>query len=166
MPTNLKYGLTAGLATALLTLILFMLGMDRNQGLGSIGYLILLGALFLGVKEIRDHEMEGFISFGQAWKKAWMISIIAGTVAGIYMLIHLTIVNPDFIAEVLSETESQLEDQGMPADQIEMGMKMTRMFTTPWMSSLFTVLGYMFIGAILALIPAAVLKKEKDMLPL
>lgn len=162
MNTSIKYGLTAGMAYVVFTLALYLMDMEKNQGLGMVGYLILLGAQFLGVKEIRDGEMNGLISFGSAWKKGLLIAAVAGIISGVYMAIHLNYINPELLEEVLYETESQLEASGASSEEMEMGMKMARIFTNPWMTSVFTVLGFLFIGMILALIPAAVLKKEEE----
>lgn len=161
MNSSTKYGLTAGMAYVVFTLALYLLDMEKNQGLGSVGYLILLGAQFLGVKEIRDGEMNGYISFGSAWKKGLLIAVVAGIISGIYMAIHLNFIHPELLEEVLYETESQMEASGASSEEIEMGMKMAKVFTNPGMTSVFTLLGFLFIGMVLALIPAAVLKKEE-----
>lgn len=161
MNTTIKYGLTAGLAYIVFTLVLFLLGAEKSSGLGMIGYLILLGAQFLGVKEMREDELNGFISFGQAWKKGLIIALTAGVIASLYMAIHLNYINPELMAEILEQTETQMEERGSSAEEIEMGMKMAGFFTNPLMTSVFTFLGFAFLGMLLALIPAAVLKHEK-----
>jgi hypothetical protein len=157
----MKYGLTAGLAYIVFTLALYFLGMEKSQGMGMIGYLILLGAQFLGVKEIRDAEQDGYITFGTAWKKGVFIALIAGLLGSIYMMIHLSYINPEMLQEVLTEAEVQMEESGASSEEIEMGMKMAGMFATPWMTALFTMLGFGLLGILLSLIPAAVLKNEK-----
>jgi hypothetical protein len=166
MNTTIKYGLTAGLAYIVFTLALYLLGMEKSQGIGMIGYLILLGAQFLGVKEMRDSEMNGFITFGTAWKKGLLIALTAGILASIYMAIHLNYINPEIMQEILDETESQMEANGNSSAEIEMGMKMAHIFTNPWMTSVFTFLGFILIGMLLSLLPAAILKNETPESPL
>lgn len=166
MNTTIKYGLTAGLAYIVFTLVLFLLGLEKSSGLGMVGYLILLGAQFLGVKEMRDDELKGFISFSQAWKKGLIIALTAGVIASLYMAIHLNYINPELMAEVLEQTESQMEERGSSSEEIEMGMKIAEFFTNPLMTSVFTLLGFAILGMLLALIPAAVLKNESPEAPL
>ena len=168
MNTTMKYGLTAGLAYIVFTLALYFLGMEKSQGMGMIGYLILLGAQFLGVKEIRDAEQDGYITFGTAWKKGVFIALIAGLLGSIYMMIHLSYINPEMLQEVLTEAEVQMEESGASSEEIEMGMKMAGMFgeisesiaEEKGMSTFFWILtGISLVLSILAYLTTPIFKK-------
>jgi hypothetical protein len=51
MDNRLKFGLLIGLASAVFTLLLYVVGVDDNKGLGMISFLILFGGLWLGIKK-------------------------------------------------------------------------------------------------------------------
>ena len=69
-------------------------------------------------------------------------------------------IDPAAVEQILQQAEQNMIDQGTPDDQIEMGMKYVRMFTTPTMMAVMGLLMYTFMGFIFSLITSAFLKKE------
>jgi hypothetical protein len=159
MDNRLKFGLLIGLASAVFTLLLYVVGVDDNKGLGMISFLILFGGLWLGIKEIRDQEKGGFITFNDAWKQGFRIILWSSVVTTVFTLIYMGWINPDLMANQLDASRIEMEEKGLSSEQIDQAMSMTAMFTTPWAAAVFAFLGNLFIGMLIALIPAAILKK-------
>ena len=62
---------------------------------------------------------------------------------------------------IMKVSEQKLLAQGLPDDQIENSLKVTKfLMTNPVVSILFFILIYAFMGAISGLIVAAIVKKE------
>lgn len=160
MTPSLKYGITAGLALSVYTLLLFLLGLDKSSALGFVTYVILLSGMVLSVKEIRDNELNGFISFGNAWKKGMAIAFYSGLVYAFYMFIHLTYINAGYIEEMLLQVEETYEELGMSSTQIEDAMNVIRVFYKPAFLSVGALVGNLFMGLLLSLIPALIFKRE------
>src|SRR6476620_5450732 len=99
---NLKYGLIAG---AIVTA--FMVGgtvaMRNNPDftgsmlLGYTGMLVAFFFVFLGIKNYRDKQNGGVISFGKALKIGMLISLIASTIYVGVWLIEYYCIFPDFM---------------------------------------------------------------------
>jgi hypothetical protein len=160
MTPSLKYGITAGLALSVYTLLLFLLGLDKSSAFGFIIYVILLSGMILSVKEIRDNEMNGFITFGEAWRKGLLISVYSGIVYAFFMYIHLTFINEGYIEEMVIQAEEAYEEIGMSSTQIDDIMKVLRMVYQPSLLSIGALIGNIIMGLILALIPAMIFKRE------
>jgi hypothetical protein len=160
MTPSLKYGITAGLALSVYTLLLFLMGLDKSSALGFVTYVILLSAMVLSVKEIRDNELNGYITFGNAWRKGMGIAFYSGIVYGMFMFIHLTYINEGYIEDMLLQVEETYEELGMSSTQIEDSMKVIRIFYKPGFLSIGALIGNLFMGLLLSLIPALIFKKE------
>ncbi len=59
-------------------------------------------------------------------------------------------------------TEEKLMDRGIPDEQIEMQLDMSRKFMTPGFIAVMTIPTFTFFGFLFALVISAILKKEGD----
>ena len=64
------------------------------------------------------------------------------------------------MTEIMKYSEQKMVDKGMTDDQIAMGMKFTEKMMAPGAQAIIIILFTAFFGAILALIVAAIFKKE------
>jgi len=160
MDTTIKYGLTAGLAISVYTLLLSLMGLDASSGLGMINYIILLSGLFIGIKEIKEHELNGYIKFGTAWKSGFFISLYAGIIYALYMYLHLSFIQPDYIEKLLEIAEASYEDFGFTGEQLESSMKLARIMYTPVSLTFMSLLSTLAMGMLLSLIPSLALKLD------
>ncbi len=149
MSATVKWGLITGMVYVIFSLISNMLGLQQggggNAGLGMLVNVLLFGAtfytLFLGIKEIRDTELDGAITVGQAFKKGLAI-------------------DPDLGERVLETAEEQWDKMGVPEEQRDMSRKITGWFLNPAIMAPFMLVWVAFWGAIKALIAGSILKKE------
>lgn len=158
----LNHGLILGLALVIFAVLLFIFNLHLNKYLGYVNYVIIIAFLIWGVKSYRDNSLNGVISYGKALGFSTIIVLIASLIFGIYNYLLISIIDPDYIEKMLALAEEQLLKQGIPDEQIEMGLSLQKKMMSPVLISLFSFLGMMFWGFIISLITSAFLKKEGD----
>ncbi len=159
-PVSLKYGLISGLVVVIYSLLLYLIGMDQNRGLGLISYLIMLVIIFLAVKAHRDQDLNGYITVGRSLGVGTALALISGIVMAIYLLLYFNVINPDFINESLRQTREALIDRGMEGEQLEQQLEWTRKFMSPGFMIAFSIIWQVIVGFIGALIAGIIYQKK------
>lgn len=162
MKPSIKYGLLVSATGILISLLVYVLGMDKTetgQYLGWINVVIMIICMVIGIKETREKFFGGFISFGQAFKVTAVIVLISAVITGIYTYLYMTMINPGMVDYIHEQQYNKMLEKGMPEDQIEAAMKMSEAWTTPGMMSMWAVLGGIVIGLIIGAIISAIVKK-------
>ncbi len=163
----MKWGLITGMVYVIFSLLNNMLGLQEGGGFSMLGMLsntlVFLGTLvtvYLGVKEIRDTQLGGFLTFGQGFKSGMGIALIAALVSAVFSYIYLALIDPDFISKLMAATEAQWEKQNMPEDQMDVARKYMGYMMNPFIISLIAMVSVIFWGLIKSLITAALLKVD------
>ncbi len=163
----LTYGLIGGLLSVAASLVLDLTGLvDAASGKGSwlssiVSIAIFVWALFTAIRKQRE-DLGGFISFGSAFKTAFVASLVIALIGAVYMYLYATFINPDFIEEIRQATMEKMAKQGQSDEQIEQAMEMMESFTSPVMMSVWGFVGSAIMGAIVSLIGAAIMKKDQQ----
>jgi len=155
----LTYGLIAGAVIIVYSLVLYIANIYLNKGVSSISYLFLLAGMVWGTLEYRKKSDNGFMTYGQAFASCFMIGLVAGVLATIYMFIFVQYINPGMINEIIEQARIQMQSQNLTDDQIESALDMTRKFTSPVLITIWGLVAYAGISAILGLLAAIFLKK-------
>jgi phage shock protein PspC (stress-responsive transcriptional regulator) len=163
MKPFLKYGLIVGATGILLSLITYLLGLDKTdvgEYIGWINIPIMVVAMVFAIKERREKEFGGYMEFGKAFGTATMVVLIATAITAVYTYFYMSIINPSYREYALQKQITKMEEKGMPQDQIDTAMHYTEKFMTPTMMSVFVFFGGLVMGIIVALIVAAIMKKS------
>ena len=155
----LIWGAITGVASTLFYQILFATGQE-DSGLRWFNLLILFLGLFIGTMYVRNKTNEGYFTFGQGFKTGFLMVLLITLIAVIGTIVRIQM-HPDFIDKILEQAKTNMINNGNSDEQIEMGMKITREWTTPTMIVLFTVLGSLFGGAIFSLITAGLCTRKR-----
>lgn len=153
------WGLITGVASVIFSQILYSTGQE-NSGLRWFNMLIMFIGIFVGTMQYRDKANGGYLTFGQGFKAAFFISLIITLVSTIAMIVDLQL-HPEIIDKILTQSRDNMINKGMSDEQIETGLKYTKMFTTPFMLVLWTIVGGLFFSAILSLISAGLCSRNK-----
>ncbi len=163
MKPYLKYGIISAVAGTCITLLIYVLGWDKSPSgryLGWLSFPVTIVLMVMCVKECRHTLYEGFISFGQAFKNLFLMILISSVLAALFMYVYTAFINPSLIDYILEQQALSLEERGMDQSQIDKAMAISEKFVTPlWMSVWSFVIGLLIL-TIIALILAAVMKKE------
>lgn len=165
----LKYGLIAGLIVSIFMVgsIAFCYTTEKFEGSIIVGYasmLIAFSMVFVGVKSYRDRELNGLISFGNAFKIGLLISLVASTIYVIVWMVDYYFFVPDFMEKFTSVSIEKLNSSGLTAqeiaDQTEEMNSMKELYKSPFMVIAFTYLEILPIGILVSLISAFILRKK------
>ncbi len=154
-----RYGLYAGMTLIVLGLFnWFVIAPNGYQVSQAFGYLSMVIALFtvpMAIKYFRDKLNDGFVSFGKGMKIGMGVTSITSLVMGIYSALFFYLQGDQFMewskqqlsAEEWAEAEAYMETMGSIA-------------MSPLFQGFIMFLTVFFIGAIITLISALVLKRD------
>jgi len=162
-----KYGfIAAAICVGFPVLSSIIIGNESDPyGIGEIvGYssiVVAMSLVYFAMRTFRDKENDGHISFGQGMKIGSMIAVFGGIAFGIYNLVFVTIIDPEF-------NEKYFADQmGLERGTEEFQTQFTELMETG--GFMYTVTGgtlLMFftvflIGFVLSVVSSLILKTEK-----
>lgn len=162
-----KYGLLAALiCVGFPVLASLIIGTESDSyGIGEIvGYasiVVAMSLVYFAMRTFRDKENGGQMNFGQGLKIGSMISVFGGIAFGLYNLIFVTVIDPDFnekyFANEMGLERGTEEFQQQFAELIETGGFMYTV-TGGTLLMFFTVF---LIGFVLSVISSLILKTDK-----
>jgi len=155
-----KWAVINALVAIILTYVFLFMDVDQQSPLQYLSMIPTIAFLLLAQKEFKD-ELGGFISFGQAFSAGFRYALFTGLIIGIFIALYLWILNPEALEKSLEASRVQMEERDMSSAEIEKAMDISRSIG-PWMGGFFTAVMYAAGGAILALIGAAIFKKERS----
>jgi len=164
LSTALKYAVITALASFIFSIIIYVTHMYLNSWIQWLGLVILIVGLIFVVRERRDKDLNGYITFGEAFNVGFVFCMILAVFSVLMNLLMTQVIAPDMMPEIIKNAEQQMIDKGMSDDQIQLGMKYTKMFTTPLAQVIGGLLFTAFFGAIFSLIVAAIFKKNNPQL--
>lgn len=159
---NMNFGAIAGFALIIVTVIFYFFNLEQNYVASFIFYVVLIGVIVIGTRFLRDKILLGHISYGRALGSGTAISLFASIIVAFYMFLFLKFIDTSAIEKMFSMMEDSMYQQGMPEEQIDMAMEMSRKFTTPFTIALGTVFSYVFWGFLFSLITSIFIKKKSN----
>lgn len=161
----LYYGLLTAVVLMIITLMFYMLGQSANRVQNWIGYVVMIGGLFYGIKSFRDQHRGGFISYGQSLGFGTMIGLFIGLITGVFVFVFYQYIAPDAIAEMLVAAEEKMlqTNPNMTDQEYDIAIKAASMFMKPSLMAVLGVIGSVFMCFIFSLILSIFLKKEEKL---
>ena len=156
----LNFGAIIGLLLMIISLITYVFEMYEAQWLTYVSYLLLILGIVIGIKNYRDSQLNGFISYGNALGYGVLLALFASIIVSFVNYLYLGFIDDGFLVFAMEQQELAMYESGMPDDQIELSMEYARKFSSPGIIAFFGMLATTFLGFIISLIAAAVLKKE------
>ncbi|TRX59585.1 DUF4199 domain-containing protein [Fulvivirga sp. M361] len=163
----LKNGIYASLCVVGIPLIFWSLADEKpNYDLDEIiGYstmILCMAFVFLGIREYRDQELNGSISFGKALKTGLYIALIPSIAFGIYDLIYIMYLDPDFYDNYynhyIQELQGELSGNDLKKAIVELN-EQRDFFRNPGIQFMVMFLTVFMIGIIFSIISSFILKK-------
>ena len=117
MITALLYGLYAAGVSIAITLIEYFTGMDRTGAANWMSWISLpFLALFiwLAMKERKQEDYGGTISYGQCIGTGVLVGLFSGIVIAIFMYVYLTAINPGFMDYIFEKQANAMRQSGNP----------------------------------------------------
>jgi len=166
----LLYGLFAGLISSSLFIGLMLLGkasMEHFEHGAIYGYTLMILAFsltYVCIRNIRDKERGGNISFGQAFLIGLGVTLVASTIYVAVWMIDLHYFNPDFAVKYGEQAIKNLQTSGATEAQITKAKvemdRFTAMYKNPVVVALLTYLEILPVGLLVSLLCAFILKRK------
>ncbi|OQX81637.1 MAG: hypothetical protein B6D64_01765 [Bacteroidetes bacterium 4484_276] len=158
-------GLITALILFVLGIIYYVLGIDFFSYLFmGINFVLSFGIvivfMILGMKAYRDNVLEGKINYGKKLLVGVLISLIALILSGVLSWIFFELVDPDYVAGQMEDFMMNMEDMGLPEEQLdEMREKMEKSIT-PLGQLLQNLKTMPVVAIVISLIVAAFVKND------
>jgi hypothetical protein len=166
MVTSLLYGLYAGGVSIAIMLVSYFTGIWKTDANNLIGYLalpFLFLFIWLAMKERKQEDYGGVMSYGQGVGTGTMVGLFAGLLTGLFMWVYLNNINPDFTTTMIAQRAKDMQQSGsnMTAAQRDQAISMMEKFFT-----LFAVGGMIiwdvFIATVASLIIAVFVRTKPE----
>ena len=154
-----KWSLIYTLTAIVITYIFEIAKLDLNSPAKYLGYIPFIAFLFLAQKEFKD-QLGGYITFGDAFASGFRYALFSGILFAIFLYLYLTILSPEVFAKTVDAQRDAMTSKGLSSEQVDKAMDITKKYGA-LIGAIFTVIIYAIVGAILALIGAAIFKKER-----
>ncbi|HEV7348256.1 DUF4199 domain-containing protein [Telluribacter sp.] len=156
----LKYGAITAVAVIVFSTLLNVTGLNQNQGLASLAFLILIGGIIWALKDFRQQN-GGFLSYGEGLGTGTLVSAIVGLLASTFAMFYMEFIDNTIMQQSLDKARDDMERRGMDDAQIDQAMAISQKFMSPGIMFITGILTYVIFGFIISLIVAAVMRKTK-----
>jgi len=167
VPSNTKFAMNNGALIAIVlifySLLLWVLGVDRENWLQYFSYLFMLVGVVMAVKQYREKN-NGFLSYGKAFSNGFLTLLFAGIITSIYIFIFFQFIAPGEVGAMIDKAEEQMVERypNFTDEQIAQTMNYTKMFMKPWIMAAMALFFNVIASLIIAAIVAAFMKKEEQ----
>lgn len=169
--TIIVYGLFSGfIVTGLMfaTMPLWndgTISFESGELVGYASMVVSLSLIFFGVKSYRDNYEEGVISFRNALKVGVLIALVASVVYVVGWEIYFQSTGNEFMEQYSHYYIEKMQKSGASLEKIETTRQdmanMKELYKNPIMRYGITLAEIFPVGALIALLSAAILKKNK-----
>jgi cation transport ATPase len=145
---SFQYGLGIGFILIILSLVLYVMDVNtfENRWISWVSYGILFIGMLIAMLGYKNKVLGGYISFGKSFSVGFYTALIAGILSGIFMVIFMFFAGDEIEQLALENAEQEVLKRNPNASdqEIEMGIKFTKMFLNPFALGLFTIIGNAF----------------------
>jgi len=155
-----KWALIYLAAAIIITYAFQFLNIDQNSSWKYASYVPFLGFLFLTQKEFRD-QIGGAMTFGEGFSAGFRYSVFSGLLVGVFTYLYYAILSPQMFDKLLDIIQTAMEEKGADSSIVEKTMN----FYRSWGQITFAfgaAIGMTVIGTVVALVGAAIFKKERS----
>ena len=159
----LNYGIIVGFIMIVYSVILYSFNMSENKILSFSSYIFLIIGMYYGSNKFRTLYSDGFLSFSKSFKSNFLIGLFASLLMVFWTFIFFQFIDTEMVTKIIEKAqEGMLErNPNMSEDEMNMGLKYVKMFTSPLMMSIMGLIYNLFFSVILSLIIAIFVKKEE-----
>lgn len=172
--TVLVFGAIAGaIVSTFMAISMAIMGCDsENAGGGNLGMIIgfssmfvALSFVFVGIKNYRDKQNDGIITFGKGFLLGLMISFIASTMYVVTWGIEYHFFLPDFMDKYAAMQVKELKESGITGAAYDEAVKSIETTSYNYKHNPFTFAMYTYaeilpVGILISLISALILKRK------
>ncbi|HEY2728188.1 MAG TPA: DUF4199 domain-containing protein [Parafilimonas sp.] len=163
METKVTTHITKGLVISLLLIVLNLVGHVLNIDLESWFGWIAVGIFIIAIAwsvNIYGKQMNYNVTFGNLFAHGFKTTAVGICITFRYTLLSVYLIFPDSIDRIVQKgMEKAIQDKKMTEDQVQQSLPMIKKITTITIIA-GSILGNAIVGAVGALIGAAITKKQ------
>lgn len=130
-----------------------------NDIVGYAAMVVIFSLIFFGVRNYRNKQLGGFISFGKAFKTGLLIALVGSTMyVGVWLLYYYLFV-PDYLDKYISHVLKTCSASDLTSKTKEME-NFKEMYKNPFFVILITYSEILPVGLVVALVSSLILKKK------
>lgn len=137
-----------------------------NDVVGYAAMIVVFSLIFFGVRNYRNKELGGVISFGKAFKTGALMALVGSTVYVVFGLTYYYVFAPDFLDKYTLHVLSDATRNGATAAELAARKEEMNQFKELYKNPVFAVLisytEVLPVGLIVALVSSLILKKKPD----
>ncbi len=160
---GIKYGLILGLISSVLAAVNYSAKLFTNpvatNAITGLSFAIMIGAFVLACREFKAQN-EGFMRLGQGFMTGFWASIISSIISAVFTYVWLTFIDPTVTDAIKENAMAGMAKQGLDDEQIEQSLSMMGFMFSPIFTVGAILIGGPIFGAIIAVIVAAIMKKD------
>ncbi len=159
---GLNYGLILALSLIIFTVVLSLFQVINSNVTLLAQVTFTSVAIVFGNKNLRDNMQGGFISYGRSLGSGTYIGFIAGIAMALFTYLFYGMISPESLETVIKASEEQILQQGIPEEQLDMAMSITRKLMTPSVMAVSAFFNTIFWAFLSSLVISAVLKRNPE----
>jgi hypothetical protein len=132
-----------------------------NDFVGYAAMVVMFSLIYFGVRNYRNKQSGGTISFGKAFKAGALIALVASTIYVVIWLFYYYLFVPDFIDAYTKRVLSTCSPSDLEAKTREMA-NFKEMYKNPLFVVFITYSEVLPVGLAVALISALIVKKKAN----
>jgi len=140
------------------TLIMHLSNLDDNKVLSVLGSLIFVVAIIIVCIQYSKSQ-NGNVTFGNLFSYGFKTSAAIALIMIVWTVLMFEVIFPNLEDEALQKSTQTMIQKGIPQDQIDKGIEMSRKFFMTFLIG-GSILTYAILGAISSLLGAAIAKKN------
>ena len=159
---SLQFGLFTGLALIVFSLILFLLGAEKQSYWNLVNYVIIIAGIYWGMTNIRTRYLDNVMSYGKAFGIGFWITLVFAVLVAIFTFFYLKYLDPAILQNAVSQAEDKIlaANPNISDADLDRALSMAKTFATPLMSAISQLVFNIIAGAVISLIIAIFAKRE------
>ncbi|QQR97957.1 MAG: DUF4199 domain-containing protein [Sphingobacteriales bacterium] len=158
----IKNGVTLSLVYILLTLILFIVGIDMEQWAKWLVLAITFVCIVFSIKLYADTLDDKDATFGQLFKVGFFSSLLFVIIVCLFMVLYVKVIDVDFYEKINDLAREEMKAQNISEDKMESFIEAGKKYMTVPFLLLSTFLSNLITCNIGNLIGALYFRKNKD----
>ncbi|HTF21449.1 MAG TPA: DUF4199 family protein [Chryseolinea sp.] len=138
--------------------------METNDLVGYAAMVVVFSLIFFGIRNYRNKELSGIITFGKAFKTGALIALLASTMYVVVWLFYYYLFVPEFMdiytSHVLRDAAKNGATEAALADKAKEMAEFTEMYKNPVLVVLLSYAEILPVGLVVALISSLILKRK------
>ncbi len=126
-----------------------------------VSILIPVIGIFLGIKERKEKNNFGYITYKEAFKTGIVITFIIAVMIVLFTYVYYEYINPDYVNFLSAKSEQTMIEKNIPRDQIDNALTILRYQFSLNVQIIQQLLFVLIGGIVISIILSFLLKKEK-----